>query len=413
VAIPSTPVNFYLQAGNGQTYLSWAISSGATSYQVQRSTDGVNFTTIASPATNYFTDIGVLVSVLYYYQVAATNVSGTSPYTANQSIVPTAPGLVSLGELRLEAQERADMVNSPFLTLPEWNLNISKSYKWLYNLLIQKYGEDYYYSVPYTFQTTGQLDPLYQTQVFPLPNGNTVTDYASNIGFTGTTNGTATISAVSSVAGLLVGQAVSGLGIPAATVILAVGTTTITLSQAATASAAGVALIAGKIIPAFYKEMLVEVALNYADPNSWVTLKKYQRIQQNLWNYPNVYTFYGITNLRYRITGNYMQIVPIASAGQFIRCWYAPRPNVLMADTDTIDGVSGYEEMIAIHAAIKALTKEESDCQELKAELEEKISEIEEASANRDVGEPDTISDGKMRNFAWHDDGTSSGGGMT
>lgn len=343
---PSTPTPFYVQAGNGYSYLSWGISTGATSYEVQRSTDGVNFANLAAPTTNSYTDSTVLVSVLYYYQVAAVNGSGTSPYTAAQSIVPTATGMVSLAELRLEAQERADMVNSEFLTLPEWNLNISKSYKWLYNLLIQKYGEDYYYSVPYAFQTTGQIDPTYQAQVFPLPDGKTVTDY-----------------------------------------------------------------ISGNVVPAFYKEMLTEVALNFADPNSWVTLKKYNRIQQNLWNYPNVYTFYGITNLRYRLTGNQIQIVPIASAGQVVRMWYAPRPNVLMADTDTIDGVAGYEDMVAIHAAIKALTKEESDVVELTAELNAKIAEIENAAANRDVGEPETISDGKMRNFSWDDGGGPTGNG--
>jgi hypothetical protein len=409
MTIPSTPNPFYLQAGNGQAYLSWGISLGATSYQVQRSTDGVNFTTISSPVTNSFTDISVLVSVLYYYQVAATNISGTSTYTTAQSIVPTAIGKVSLAELRLEAQERADMVNSNFLTLPEWNLNISKSYKWLYNFLIQKYGEDYYYSVPYSFQTTGQVDPVQQAQMFPLPDGQIVTDYASNIYLTGTISSGSSSVTVSSIAGLLVGQALSGVGIPVATVIIAVGSTTITISQNATASAAGVALIAGKIIPAFYKEMLTEVALNMNDQNSWVTLKKYNRIQQNLWNYPNVYTFYGITNLRYRLTGNYIQIVPIASQGQTIRMWYAPRPVVLMADTDTVDGISGFEELVAIHAAIKALTKEESDVMELTNELNMKIQEIENAAANRDIGEPEKISDGKLRNFAWSESDGSSG----
>lgn len=347
MAAPSTPTNFYVQAGDGQVYLSWDITSGATSYQVQRSTDGVTFTNLAAPSANNYFDTTVTPSTEYYYQVAAVNGSGTSAYTAAQSIVPTITGLVSLAELRLEAQQRADMVNSNFLTLPEWNLNITKSYKWLYNLLIQKYGEDYYYSVPYSFVTTGTVDATYQAQVFPLPDGQTVTDSFTD-----------------------------------------------------------------NVVPAFYKEFLTEVALNPGDPNSWVTLRKYQRIQQNLWNYPNVYTFYGITNLRYRLTGTQIQIVPIASAGQTIRMWYAPRPKVLMADTDTIDGVAGWEELIPIHAAIKALAKEESDTSELQLELNAKILEIENSAANRDVGEPEKVSDGKLRNFAWTEDGSIDGGGM-
>src|SRR5205085_831508 len=57
-----------------------------------------------------------------------------------------------------------------------------------------------------------------------------------------TTNLSATVANVSSIAGLFVGQHLSGAGIPAGTTISSVGTTTITLSQAATATATGVTL---------------------------------------------------------------------------------------------------------------------------------------------------------------------------
>jgi hypothetical protein len=68
------------------------------------------------------------------------------------------------------------------------------------------------------------------------------------IGVTGTTSSTVTpniITAMSSVAGLYVGQSVAGTGIPAGTVITAIGTTTITLSANATASNAATALTFG------------------------------------------------------------------------------------------------------------------------------------------------------------------------
>jgi len=67
----------------------------------------------------------------------------------------------------------------------------------------------------------------------------------ANINFTGTTvAASATITAVSSVAGLAVGQPIVGAGIPWEATIAAVGTTTITISAPATASASGVALTA-------------------------------------------------------------------------------------------------------------------------------------------------------------------------
>lgn len=60
---------------------------------------------------------------------------------------------------------------------------------------------------------------------------------------TGTTiNGSKTVSSMSSVTTLIAGQTITGTGIPANTTIASVGATSITLSNAATASGAGVTL---------------------------------------------------------------------------------------------------------------------------------------------------------------------------
>ena len=211
---------------------------------------------------------------------------------------------------------------------------ISQSYKELYDILIQKFGNDYYIQIPYTFITTGAVDPVTQAQTFPLPKD-------------------------------------------------------------------------------FYKLMRCEVALNPNDSNSWVTLRQFQAIQANLWNYPNVYTFYGITNLRYRLWGTNLQIVPIASAGQTIRIWYSPRPNQLINDTDTLDAISGYEEYIVADCCIKALAKTEEDASIFMMQKQALLKRIEEAAENRNVGESQTVSDSRTRNFAWADDsGQFGGGGM-
>lgn len=163
MAIPSTPTSFFVQQGNAQVFLSWALTSTATSYQVQRSTNGVSYSVIASPATNLYLDTTVSINTTYYYKVAATNVDGTSAYTAAQTVVATLPGQLSLGEIRLRAQQKADRVNSNFVTLPEWNFNINQSYYELYDLLITLY-EDYYVAPRLTVSTTG-------IQTIDLPNG--------------------------------------------------------------------------------------------------------------------------------------------------------------------------------------------------------------------------------------------------
>ncbi len=399
--VPSAPTGVWVQSGDSYAYLSWAITSGATSYKIQRSNDGVTFADLGTATVNSYTDtlsgnlavnatalvvgnrytitatgtttaanwttlglpsgttaaIGVTFIALatgagsgsgtvqeygnlYYYQVAGVNVSGTGAYTATDpngatlSVIPVPIGQACLGDLRLQAQQRADMVNSQFVSLPEWNKYITLSYKELYDLLIAAYGNDYYVKQPYTYTTSGTIDPNYNASVYPLPSD-------------------------------------------------------------------------------FYKLILCEVALNPTDPNSWVTLRQYERIQQNLWNYPNVYTFYGITNLRYRLTGTQIQIVPIASAGQTIRIWYAPRPPRLVADTDLMDGISGWEEYIILDAAIKALKKEESseEAMALEAQKAPMKMRLESMAANRNIAEPMKVSDSRMRNFSWGSDDGMSGGG--
>ena len=154
MAAPATPQNVYVQQGNNQVYLSWDISAGATSYSVQRSTDGVNYSVVSSPVTNNYTDLATTSGVLYYYQVASVNGSGTSPYSSPQQVIPVPTGKMSLAQIRLLAQQRADRVNSNFVTLPEWNTYINQSILELYDLLVTQY-EDYFLAPAVVFQTDG------------------------------------------------------------------------------------------------------------------------------------------------------------------------------------------------------------------------------------------------------------------
>ena len=147
---PSTPTNFYVQQGNGQTYLLWDITPGATSYQIQRSVDNVNFTNLATPTLNYYLDISVTLNTQYFYTVAAVNGSGSSVATPSQWTIPCTTGILSLKQIRFMAQTRAEMVNSNYVTLPEWNMFINQAGFELYDLLIDTYEDYNATSVPYT-----------------------------------------------------------------------------------------------------------------------------------------------------------------------------------------------------------------------------------------------------------------------
>ncbi len=332
----TTPNNFLVISAQGVAQSSWSAVPTAVSYKIYRSPDGVTFTQIATTTFTTYNDavntiIPTVVNTLYYYYVLAfdgTNNSSPTPTLTAQALLP---GQTTVANIRLQAQQRCDRVNSNFITPQEWNSYINESYKELYDLLIQKFGNDYFIATPYTYTTSGTVDPVTKASLYPLP-----TD--------------------------------------------------------------------------FYKLMGAEVALNPQDPNSWVSLRKFEFIQRNLWNFPNVYTFYGITNLRYRLNGNNLMIVPIPSAGQTIRIWYAPRPNQLLNDTDLLDMVSGWEEYIISDVCIKAMAKEESSVDVFAAQKGALIKRIEEVAENRDVGEPETVSDSKRRNFAWGDPGDNGGG---
>lgn len=172
MSIPAIPSNFYLQTGNRQNYLSWDITVGATSYQVQRSLDGVTYANYATVSVNNYLDSVVVVGTQYFYKIASINVSGTSTYTAPLSIIPAPTAELSLAQLRLMCQQRADRVGSNFITLPEWNAYINQSLYELYDLLVTA-DEEYYLATPAQFTSDGT------TYIYPLPDG--VTTFTNGI----------------------------------------------------------------------------------------------------------------------------------------------------------------------------------------------------------------------------------------
>lgn len=174
--IPGIPQNFWVQSANRQILSSWSQSPGATSYTVQRSQDNITYTTIAtvsgSPLATSYLDTSVVTSTQYWYQVCANNTTGSSSFTIPQSEVPVPTGEMCLSQIRLQAMQRADRVNSQFLTLPEWTVNINKAMFELYDLLVTVY-EDLYVAQPIQFTADGT------TFLWPLPDG--VRTYMSGI----------------------------------------------------------------------------------------------------------------------------------------------------------------------------------------------------------------------------------------
>lgn len=329
MAVPYQPQNLSAEQADGNILLSWSGSLGATGYKIQRATDGVNFTDLATTGiVSQYVDSLPGIGTMFYYQVAATNLSGTSTYSSVAQMVAAPPSEMSLYELRLRSQQTADRVNSQFVITTEWNAFLRIAMYELYDLLITSY-EDLFASQTVFINTNGT------TQNYPIPDGAT-NYFGGTYPSTGSTN-------------------------PA---------------------------------QAFYKLAGMDLGVNTSN-NAWVTLLKYDFIDRNRYVYPNsTSTIYGVYNMRYRLMGNQINIIPTPAGNQQIRMWYSPKLPALLKDTDlTTIGYSGWLRYPIVRAAKYALDKEEgSDTSKLDQELIFLKQRIEETAQNRDAGIPDTIS---------------------
>ncbi len=287
---------------------------------------------------------------------------------------------VSLGALRLKAQQKADLENSQNLTTPEWNGLITDGYKELYDLLVAAYGNEYFINdpnAPFQISLTG-------VQYYALPSD-------------------------------------------------------------------------------FYK--LIGVDLQYSgSPSGWVTLRRFEEIERNKYAFPNTaVNFLGYTNLKYRVSGNFIEFIPIPMVGQLVQLKYVPEPtslqyelvcsttytsttvqfatiadaasisvgmnvygtgipaNVTVVSVDTtlgtmvlssaalgtqavvilylwtdatlIDGIAGWERYIVADAAICAGIKQESVLEELKELKLGMKTRLESMAEGRDIGQACHVSD--------------------
>lgn len=347
MAIPYQPQNLTTEQADGNILLTWTGALGATGYDIQRSTDGVNFTALASVGlTTQYLDSLPGTGIMYYYQVASTNSDGTSTYSSVSKMVAAPPSEMSLYELRLRSQQTADRVGSQFVITSEWNAFLRLAMYELYDILIMSY-EDLFSSQFVFINTNGT------TQNYPIPDG--VNNYFGGIY-----------------------PSTSSDGDP---------------SQA------------------FYKLAGMDLGINTSN-NAWVTLDRFDFIERNNYVYPNsTSTIYGVYNMRYRLMGNFVNIIPTPAGNQQVRLWYSPKLPSLLQDTDlTTLGYSGWLRYPIVRAAKYALDKEESDTTKFDAEIAYLKLRIEQASQNRDAGIPDTISNTRQDPL-YGGNGFASGGG--
>lgn len=348
--VPYQPQSLTAEQANGNILLTWTGALAATSYNLQRSTDGVNFTNLATTTAPQYIDAFPGVGIQYWYQVAGVSGAGTGPYSSIVSMVAAPPGEMSFGELRLRSQQDADRVGSEFVGRAEWNSFLRLAMYELYDLLITSY-EDYNIA-PYVYINTNST-----TSQFDLPNG---INYKG--GILGSTSGTPA-QKLYKLTGV-------DLGVN-------------------TSNNAWVTINRFDWID----------RNNYVYPNSTSTIYGVYNMR-----YRPMGTLVDGTQQ--------LALIPTPAGNQQLRLSYAPILPGLLADTDlTTIGWSGWLRYVIVRAAKYALDKEEgTDTGKKDQELLFLKTRIEQSAQNRDQGQPDTISETR-KNPAFGGTGWAGGGG--
>src|SRR5581483_4499494 len=81
---PPAPANVVAtQSSASRVDITWNAVSGATSYQVDRKSEGTGYVQIATPTTNSYSDTGLTPDRAYIYRVRAVSATGTSANSAS------------------------------------------------------------------------------------------------------------------------------------------------------------------------------------------------------------------------------------------------------------------------------------------------------------------------------------------
>lgn len=334
--LSALPQNIVLTTGNGQNYLTWSEVAGATNYIVQRSTTGLlgSFTTIASPAVNKYLDTTGSPGVQYWYQIASLIGSITSGFNST--------GTNSL----------------PLTITPCLPGQINLGYlRYMSKLRADKIKSNFLTDDEWNFNINQSSNRLYDFLITKFGDKYFLAPPVQI-----TTNG----------------------------IVITGGMGAIPIPNGQNYGAA----------PALYKLAGVDAGIN-ASNNQWFTLPIFNWIDRNKYAVLQLAgTVQSIYGLAYCLNGNNIFIIPLPTTAQTLQLWYNPMLTQLLQDTDMMPfSISGWSELVIVDAAIKALIKEES-YEQAAALVQERagiIERIETTAANRDVGQPNVVSNSRYR----------------
>lgn len=147
----------------------------------------------------------------------------------------------------------------------------------------------------------------------------------------------------------------------------------------------------------FYELLAAEVAIGNGD--NTIALMPYNRLEhaELVSSTPG----WSGEPFAYRIRASNIDFLPLPVSGLKITLFYIPAPPTLVNDSDTIDGIAGWEEIIILDAAIKLKRKDDLDASDLERDRALVVEEVKGLSAKRDVSQPGRVSDVRRRWPGW------------
>lgn len=297
---------------------------------------------------------------------------------------------ISLGALRIQAKQRSDLEGNPSVSDPEWNGYLTNSRKRLYNMLVSAYGNDYFISAYYNFTLGG-------SQFYPLPDGSpSFVDADGNIAakvfklidvdlqYSGTPSGWLTLRrfeeiernkyAWNNVATTLLGYTNLRYRLS--------GTKLMFVPPPMSGQGARI-----RYIPAPTNLQYTLPGFSVAGSNVIGSMSDTTGVVagMNAYSYlqgviPASTTVTSVTSTTMSLSNNANSSI---NANTFS----------MWTDATMVDGIAGWEEYIILDAAIKAQIKQEGPSQELMAERQSMINEIEALAEGRDAGQAQHVSD--------------------
>jgi hypothetical protein len=125
----------------------------------------------------------------------------------------------------------------------------------------------------------------------------------------------------------------------------------------------------------------------------WAPMTPFNFQNRNMLQNPLLYPNYALGVGQYRIMGNKLLLLGAVEGTFTGRLWYIPACPKLVNESDTFDGVNGWERHIIVATAIMMKQKEESDVSVLMAEIEKIEDRIRSMANDRDAGSPERVTD--------------------